>query len=222
MMEGANHVVFNNRIDAGTLLASKFNSSGESQSLVLGLARGGVAVARSFASALRLSLDVLVIKKLSSPYNSEFALGAVAPDTVSVVHWSAAHRVGVDEQMLAAEIQKKSGEIRLQLSQYRKGMKPLNVRDRQVILIDDGAATGATMEAAIRWVRSKRARRVIVGVPVASVEAMKLLTPEADRCVIYEVEHDLTAVGEFYKEFPQVSDADVVELLRHNRTPVTD
>lgn len=211
---GANHVVFNSRTDAGILLAKLLTSYQGLQVLILGLARGGVAVAEPVAQALHAPLDVLVVRKLASAYNAEYALGAVAPDNVCVVHWAAAHKVGADEDEMSVQIQKKSQEIRALIQQYRKGKKPLNVRDKTVIIVDDGAATGTTMEVAIRWVRTKHAKKIIVALPVASEEATKLLRPESDECIVYKTEDNLMSVGQYYSQFPQVSDEEVIELLR--------
>ncbi len=207
-------MLFNDRQQAGTLLSDKLTAYRQSGALILGLARGGVAIAASAAKTLNVRLDVLVVKKLGSPYNREFAIGAVAPDGIFIVHWKDAHRTGVDEEFVKYEVARLTGEIQKQLSMYRKGQKPITVEDQVVILVDDGAATGATMEAAVLWARKKKARRIVVGLPVASAEAIASLRPEVDELVVHSVEEELESVGVFYQSFEQLTDGEVVKLLR--------
>ena len=210
----ARHVLFKDRQRAGVLLSQKLTSLKGSNSLVLGLARGGVVVAKSVAHLLALPYDVIVVKKLSSSYNPEYALGAVAPDGVFVVDWPAAHRVGVDEDFVNTQIVTLSQTIKEKLVSYRKGKKPLEVKGRTAIIVDDGAATGATMEAAIRWLRKKKAKKIIVALPVAPPETIARLRPEADDLVVYETPRDLSSVAEYYESFPQIEDTEVIKLLR--------
>lgn len=211
-------MLFNDRQQAGTLLAEKLTAYQSSNALILGLARGGVAVAQSVAKVLSVPFDVLVIKKIGSPYNKEFAIGAVAPDGIFIVHWKDAHRSGADEAYVKHEVARLNGEIQKQLSVYRKGQKPIAIAGNIVILIDDGAATGATMEAAVRWARKKKAQKVVIGLPVASWEAIELLRPEVDELLVYEKAQELESVGAYYESFEQLTDAEVITLLREEHT----
>jgi len=182
--------------------------------MVVGLARGGVVVAREIAARLNLPLDVLVVKKIPSPYERELAVGALAPDGVSWVLWPTLQRAGADEAYLKSQIHRLEEQIKQQILVYRKGKKPLEVKDKIVILTDDGVATGATMEAAIKWCRKKKAQKIIVAAPVASPEVVAKIKPEVKELVILEVTGDLVAVGQFYRNFDQVEDGEVVALLQ--------
>jgi predicted phosphoribosyltransferase len=182
--------------------------------LVVGLARGGVAVAAPIARALGVPLDVLIIKKISSPHNSELAVGALAPDGVAVVHWRMAHRVGADEAYIKTQKEALAGEIKQKSLLYRKGKGPLNVTGREVVVVDDGAATGATLEAAVLWLRAKKAKRVIVALPVCAPEVISRIAPEVSSVVVLHTAEDMGSVGEYYDEFAQITDEEVVALLR--------
>lgn len=205
---------FSNRQQAGILLAQKLVLARVHVDIVLGLARGGVVVAYHAAKQLKAPFDVLVVKKVSSPYQAEFGIGAVAPDHVSYIDWKTAHRTGVDEDYINAKTSELNDEIRKKLLLYRKGKKPFHLKDKTVLLVDDGLATGATMEAAVKWVRKKNARRILVAIPVAPKEIIGKIKPEVSELMVLETPNDFSAVGQFYKEFPQVTDAEVVELLR--------
>jgi putative phosphoribosyl transferase len=211
---GANHVMFTDRIQAGNLLAQKIALKSNERVLVLGLARGGVAVAHAIGKKLSQPVDVLVIKKLSSPYEPEFAIGAVAPDGVYVIHGANAQRVGADEKYIQGVVTTLRAEIKRNMLTYRKGMGLLEVKDRTIILVDDGAATGASMEAAIVWAKRKKARKIIVALPVVSDSAAARLKPEVDEFVAGHIEGNLSSVGSFYSSFDQVDDETVIRLLR--------
>ena len=209
-MNGAHHVLFKDRTDAGTQLAAKLQPYTDSLALVLGLARGGVIVSRRVAALLHLPSDTLVIKKISSPYNPEYALGAMAPDGVDVIHWADAHRSGVDEEYIRGLEKELRSVVSSKMRLYRKGEKPLVVEGKTVILVDDGAATGATMEAAVLWARKKKARSIIVALPVASKTAVQQLRAKVSECVCVFETDDLEAVGAYYESFEQINDEDVI------------
>lgn len=186
--------------------------------LVVGLARGGVAVARPIASALGVPLDVLIIKKISSPHNPELALGALAPDGVAVVHWRMAHRVAADEAYIKSQKEALTGVIKQKTLLYRKGKSPLSVAGKEVVVVDDGAATGATLEAAVQWLRAKKARSIVVALPVSGPEVIARIAPEVLKVVVLHTPSDMGSVGEYYDEFPQVTDEEVIALLRSEQT----
>lgn len=210
---GAHHVLFKDRLDAGIQLGRNLASLQGKPVTVVGLARGGVLVASAAASALGIATDVLVVRKLSSPANREFAIGAVAPDDVRVIHWRDVLRVGMDEYDVQREVARLSGEIAEQSRRYRRGMRPMSVKGKTVVLVDDGAATGATMEAAVLWARKKKAHRIIAAVPVLSKDAADVIRPEVAELIALRVEEHLGSVGEFYEEFPQVTDEEVIQSL---------
>lgn len=207
-------MIYRDRLHAGTLLSKKLLSLRAPNTVVVGLARGGVVVAHELAKAMSVPLDVLVVKKIGAPHNPELALGAMAPDGVSVIDWRMAHLVGTDEDYINSQSSLLEDEIRQKTLLYRKGKKPLVVREKTVILVDDGVATGATLEAAIKWLRKKKAYSIIVAVPVAPPEVVVKVKPETDDCIVLQEPEDLVAVGQFYEHFEQIEDADVIHLLR--------
>ena len=204
--------MFTDRKEAGTLLAKKITSKDEG-TIVVGLARGGVVVASSFALELSLPLDVLVVKKIPAPDQQELGLGAIAPDGIIQVNWRLAHTRGVDEAHIRTQVSLLSDQIREKILLYRKGRKSFVVRDKTVILVDDGAATGATMEAAIKWCRAKKVKKIVAAIPVVSHEAADHIRPEVDELITLEEPEDFDAVGQFYREFVQITDEEVIELL---------
>lgn len=180
---------------------------------IFGLARGGVATAKTVAVTLSLPVDVLVVRKISSPGNREFAIGAVTHDGVSLVHWKAAQQSGADETFVKRETERLNNEIDRMVRIYRKGKKPFFLEGKAVMLIDDGAATGATMETAVRWAKKKKAKKIIVAIPVISVEAGKLLRPEVDDLLTCHEVPSMTAVSGYYDSFEQLTDTEVIELV---------
>ena len=207
-----------NRTQAGVVLAEKLQTNACKSAVVIGLARGGVPVAAAIALALQIPVDVLVVKKIGSPVNPEFGLGAVAPDGVTFINWRTAHRVGADEEYIKGVIRDTREVIREKTLLYRKKKKQYALRDKIVILADDGAATGASLEAAIKWLRAKKARKIIVALPVAPLDVVSKIKPEVDHLIALETPKEFGSVGEFYKDFEQISDEEVVELLhRHSR-----
>lgn len=208
-------MVFTDRHQAGVLLADKLSTYRGSRSVVVGLARGGVATARAIADALHLPLDVVVVKKIGVPDEPELAIGALAPDNISSINWRFAQNLGVEEAYIKDAISRQSSAISEKTRLYRKGRKPYRLRDKTAILVDDGAATGATIEAAIKWLRKKHAKKIVIALPVAPKELSPKIAPEADELVVFESPTEFTAVGQFYKHFNQVTDEEVVALLRN-------
>ncbi len=206
--------MFNDRHQAGTLLTEKLAPLREGVSIVLALPRGGVVVAAEIAKSFKVPFDVIVVKKIPRPAKAELGIGALAPDGVSYIDWKMAHRVGADEKYINEQSEELSGIIKQKLIRYRKGKKPLIVKDKTVLVVDDGLATGVTMEAAVKWLRAKKARRVMVAIPVAPPEVVNKIKRQVDELVVLETPGDFGAVGQFYKEFPQVEDSEVIQLLR--------
>jgi predicted phosphoribosyltransferase len=183
-------------------------------SIVLGLPRGGVPVAFEVGRALESPLDIIVVRKLGVPWQPELAMGAIASGGVRVLDEELIRREGIspeDVEAVAAR-EKQEAERREQL--YRAGRPALELRNRTVILVDDGLATGSTMRAAVKCVKSLQPSAVIVAVPVASRQACAYLRHVADECVCLAVPEPFGAVGEWYQDFRQTSDAEVRELLR--------
>lgn len=204
--------MFPDRITAGRQLATALAGRVAAGALVLGLARGGLPVAREVASALGLPLDVLVVRKIGAPGQPEFAVGAVAEDGSLLMNEEVLAALGGDEWRAAA-IEAAREECRRRVIDYRGGRPLPAIAGREVILIDDGIATGLTMACAVRSVRTHGASRIIVAAPTASHEAVSVLRGIADEVVVCEVPALFLAVGAQYEEFPQVSDAAVIAAL---------
>ena len=207
-------MVFKDRQQAGVRLSEKLSSYRGTGAIIVGLARGGVKVAKTLADHLNLPFDVLVVKKIGAPGQEELALGALAPDGVSHIDWWLAGRLGVDNDFVKLQITNLKHQIDQKTHLYRKGRQAYRFGEKTVILVDDGAATGATMEVAIKWLRKKHAKRIVVAVPIAPKELMPKIAPEVDELIVLETPDDFSAVGQFYKDFRQISDEEVVELLQ--------
>lgn len=204
---------FADRIAAGRELAGLLEQyADEPDVLILGLPRGGVPVAAEIARALHVPLDVMIVRKLGAPGQPELAIGALASGDVTVINegvraWLADS--GTIERVAAAE----RAELERRERAYRGDRPPLDVKRRVVILVDDGAATGASMVAAVRAARRLGAERVAVALPVASIEAHERLRSEADDVICAIVPTVFYAVGQWYRDFAQTTDAEVTQLL---------
>lgn len=208
-------MIFNDRAHAGHLLAQQLSSYKKENPLILGLARGGSVVAESIAHDMSLPFDVLVVKKIPSPQNPELGIGALAPDNVSYVDWKFAQRLGVDEDFVNKKIRDLAIDIKERMYIYRKRRKPIRPQGNTIILTDDGAATGATIRAAILWLLKKHAKKIIVALPVAPIDFVERLRHTVHDVVVLDTPHDFSAVGQFYKDFHEVGDEEVVRVLRN-------
>jgi predicted phosphoribosyltransferase len=201
-----------NRRTAGTALAEKLQDyKRKENTVVLGLPRGGIPVAYEVAKALELPLDVLVVRKLGFPGREELAIGAIAAGGTVVADPSFAGVVspGRFDAIAARE----SAELLRREKAYRSGRKPIDVKGKTVIVVDDGLATGASMYAAVRALRKLDARKIVVAIPVASQDAVESLRLEADEVVAPLVPEAFYAVGAHYEDFSQTSDQEVCDLL---------
>jgi putative phosphoribosyl transferase len=210
--------IFHDRSAAGRQLATLLQQyAGESNVLVLALPRGGLPVAYEIARALHAPLDVLVVRKLGLPWQPEVAAGAIGPGGVIIKNPQVAPFVADFNATLAEVAAHELIELQRRELVYRRGRTPLEARDRLVIIVDDGIATGSSMEAAILAVRAMRPRAIVVAVPVAPQETIDMLRGSADQVVCARQPQPFMSVGQWYEQFPQLSDAEVVEILaRHD------
>ncbi len=219
---GGRAPLYHDRREAGRRLARELGAlaSGtrvwDSPPLVLALPRGGVPVAYEIAAALKAPLDVLVVRKLGAPGHEELAIGALASGGARVVNQDLVRQLGVSEAALNAVAERELAELRRRESVYRAGRPQLSVAGQTVLLVDDGVATGATISAAVAAVGSLGADEVIVAVPVGPTDTLERLSLEADEVVCPAWRDDLTSVGEWYQDFSQTSDAEVIELLERS------
>jgi predicted phosphoribosyltransferase len=208
---------FTDRQGAGVALADALAYYRGADVLVLGLPRGGVPVAARVAEQLNGELDVIVARKLPSPISQELAIGAITADGERYLNEGLISELGVSDLFLSAITRVQRDEARKREQQYRGGRPPLRVTGRIVILVDDGLATGATMHAAARSVRKQHPARLIVAAPVGSREACDALSADADEVVCPWQPEPFGAVGLYYQNFAQTSDAEVGEILEHSR-----
>lgn len=208
---------FTDRVEAGRLLARELSQRPIAKdAVVVALARGGVPVAFSVADRLHLPLDVIVARKLGVPWQPELAMGAIA-GSARVLDSRMIVELGIADEDIEETIGREQSEMRRREHLYRGGRPPLDLHGRTAILVDDGLATGSTMRAAVEHARSLKAAKVIVAVPVGSVEACARLRREADDVVCLATPEFFYAVGEWYRDFQQVSDAEVQNLLTECR-----
>jgi putative phosphoribosyl transferase len=209
---------FQDRTDAGRALAGALTRyRADANAIVLALPRGGVPVGYEVATALGLPLDVLVVRKLGMPSQPELAMGAVASGGAVVLNEDVVRYLprgsNAVEQVKARELQ----ELTRRENSYRGDRPALQMRGRTGILVDDGLATGATMEAAVRALRTLDAARIVVAVPVASIEARGRIAAVADEVVCLQAPPFFSAVGQWYERFNQTEDDEVRELLARSR-----
>ncbi len=205
---------FADRGDAGHRLAEVVLDSGPyERPIVLGLPRGGVPVAHPVAEALGAPLDVLVVRKLGAPSNEEVAMGAIGPGGVRVLDDRIVGIVGADDTTLGRIEQREAAELERRDQVFRAGRPPLELTGRTAVIVDDGVATGATAGVACRVAKAMGAIRVVLAVPVAPDDWRQRIGPVADEFIAVREERDLWAVGQYYEDFRQTTDAEVLALL---------
>lgn len=207
--------IFKNRTEAGKKLAEALSDFKNTDTIVLALPRGGVVVAREIANELNLPLDIIVTRKIGAPGNDEYAIGAI--DITGSGVWNEAERAYVDPKWLEHKIESERKEAIRRFEIYRKGMGHLNLKNKTVIIVDDGIATGLTMQSAVAYAKHEGAKKAVVAVPVASSESVRAIKKDAEVRVL-ETPIFFSAVGEWYEDFPQISDQEVVSALV--RTPI--
>jgi putative phosphoribosyl transferase len=207
--------VFRDRRDAGRQLADVLAGryAETPNVVVLALPRGGVPVGYEIAARLGAPLDVLIVRKLGVPGHEELAMGAIASGGVQVIDYRLVRLVGASETELARIVDRERLEVVRRERLFRGDRPPLDVTGRTVIIVDDGLATGATMLAAIKALRTRGPGRVVVAVPVAAPEACRTLRAHVDDTICLATPDGMRAVGLWYEDFEQTSDGEVRELL---------
>jgi putative phosphoribosyl transferase len=205
--------MFNDRTDAGQRLAERLAAYKGTHAVVLALPRGGVVVGERVARALGAPFDIIAVRKIGAPGDPEYAIGAV--DGYGTTLFNEVEKRTVDKKWLAQEIKWERAEARRRGSVYRDGRLPLPLAGKTVIIVDDGIATGLTMRLAVRSVKAEQPAKVVVAVPVAPAGAVRALRRVGAEVVVLEPPEDFAgSVGAHYARFPQVSDQEVIELLR--------
>ena len=206
--------IFRDRSDAGRKLAERLEDyAGRDDLAVLGLPRGGLPVAYEVAQALHAPLDVFVVRKLGVPGHEELAMGAIASDGIRVLNEDVVRMLGISQKTIERVTEEEKRELERRERTYRGDLPPLAIEGRHVVLVDDGLATGATMRAAVAAARQKAPSGITVAVPAAASEACAALASEVDRIVCAATPEPFIAIGVWYADFRQVSDAEVRQLL---------
>jgi predicted phosphoribosyltransferase len=198
-------------------LAARLNQYRGKNPLVLAIPRGAVPMAQAVAHALKGELDVVLVRKLRAPHQPELAMGAL-DESGQVFMSRQANYFGADAAYLAQEKAAQLATIQQRRAQYQQLGPPISAAGRVVIVVDDGLATGATMMAALRSVRLAKPLKLICAVPVSPPDTLARVAELADEVVCLQAPDDIEAVGQFYRNFPQVSDAEVVDILKARRT----
>ena len=205
---------FPNRTEGGRQLAEELGKYvGREDVIVLGLPRGGVPVAYEVAKRLRAPLDVFIVRKLGVPGFEELAAGAIASGGVRVLNEEVMRAIPYADEAIEAVTVRETAELERREQIYREGRPSPELRDRVVILVDDGLATGATMRAAVKALRQRGAAKIVVAVPVGPPDTCREIEQEADETICLSTPPFFQAVGQYYEDFSQTSDEDVRELL---------
>ncbi|MDO8568194.1 MAG: phosphoribosyltransferase [Dehalococcoidales bacterium] len=208
------NIPFRNRQEAGRLLGWELAGLRGQKAVVLGIPRGGIVVGREMAQVLEAELDISLSRKLRTPGQPELAMGSVAEDGQMFLNNDVVDMLGVNRAYIEQEKAQQMAEIARRRELMRKFRPRVSLKDRTVIITDDGVATGATMQAAIWSAHQERPSRLIAAVPVGAEETLKRLAGDADEVVCLRAPPFFAAVGQFYIRFDQVEDEDVIAILR--------
>ena len=208
---------FADRRDAGRRLAAELQLLSLPDPVVIALPRGGVPVAFEVAGALRAPLDVLVARKLGAPAQPELGVGAIAEDGVPMFDTTTLASLGLTVADMAATVARETEELARRVQLYRPSAARLPVTGRTAIVVDDGLATGVTARAALRSLRREEPAALVLAVPVGPPDTERMMAHHADRVVMVVAPERLAAVGQWYADFTQTSDAEVLELLAEAR-----
>lgn len=207
-------MIFENREEAGKKLVAKLKSFQSKKNLIiLAIPRGGLIIGKQLSQSLNCPLDIIVTKKIGAPGNPELAIGAMGAVGEPVINKELAARVGADEKYIKSQISNLESEVARRIKEYRGDKLPLKLKNKTVIITDDGVATGATMEAAVEVVRQQNPKKIIVAIPVIARDSLKKIEGKADEVIYLDAPLMFFAVGQFYRDFPQTTDEEVKELL---------
>ncbi|MET7771029.1 phosphoribosyltransferase family protein [Nocardia sp. NPDC005366] len=206
--------MFEDRSDAGRRLAARLQPLRGEDVVVLGLPRGGVPVAFEVAHALKAPLDVIVVRKLGVPHQSELAFGAIGEDDVRVINDSVVRRAGLTDAEMATVQRRQREELTRRVERFRGTRPRISLTGRTAVIVDDGIATGATARAACRVARAHGAARVVLAVPVGARDTLTALAKDADEVICLDTPARFYAVGQWYENFEQTTDDEVADLLR--------
>ncbi|MGB5437721.1 MAG: phosphoribosyltransferase family protein [Maribacter sp.] len=207
--------MFRDRIDAATQLADHLMYIKTEDLVVLAIPRGGLPIGSVVAKTLGAPLDVVLTKKIGHPFHKEYAIGALSLENTILTD-----AIGIPKEYIAEETAHIREILKQRHRQYYKHRFPENLRDKTIIIVDDGVATGNTLMVTIALVKKQNPRKIVVAIPVAPPSAIRLLkaTPDVDELICLQIPENFHAVGQFYEEFQQVSDEEAIKLLEETNT----
>ncbi len=211
-------MIFSNRTEAGIKLVHALSKYKDRKGvIVLGLPRGGIPVAYEVAKGLNADMDVFVVRKVGAPYNEEFAIGAVAQDGGVYLDRETIKMLRIPDEAVKKIVDKKLREVDERVKRFAGGFSHPEIKEKTIILVDDGVATGATMKAAIEVLRQKQPKSLVVAIPVSPPSTVLELRDMADEVVCLYEDSGFMAVGQYYSDFTQVEDDEVVQILKKFR-----
>jgi len=204
---------FSGRIEAGQALAGHLQKFRSQKPAVLGIPRGGIIIAQQIADVLEADLDIVLSHKLGAPGNPELAIGAVCEDGKLFLDQRITSYVGADDAYIEQEKARQLKQINLRIQRYREVLPKLPLQKRVVIITDDGVATGATAQAALWAVRQEKPQKIVVALPVGPEDTLKKLSEDADQTICLQAPPFFSALSQFYLQFTQVEDEELLEIL---------
>jgi len=212
-------MLYKDRQDAGIALAEKLKKYESEKPIILAIPRGGVVLGYEVAKALRAPLDIIVSRKISAPDNPEFGIGAIAPGQISILHNEVIKELDISTQEIKQIIEKETVEMNRRINLYRKNLPDLDLNNKTVIVVDDGIATGVSTVAAIHSIKLSKPKNIILAVPVCPADSVAKFEQQVDEFVCLNARSDFYAVGQYYENFDQTTDVEVINLLQKANVP---
>lgn len=209
--------MFKDRVEAGKILAGALSEYKSKSTIVLAIPRGGVIVAYEVAKALNAPLDIIIPRKIGAPGQPELAIGAVTEDGTTILNQDIIQHLKVSDDYIKAEAKRQVEEIKKRIQMYIGDKPRLSIRGKVVILIDDGVATGATIRAAIASIRKREPNLIVLAIPLGPKDTIKELRKDADKVICLMTPEPFFAIGQFYENFEQISDEEVIQILNKFR-----
>lgn len=208
-------MLFRDRVDAGDRLGAALEKyKGAPNTIVIGLPRGGVVVAYQIAQVLHLPLDVICPRKIGAPFNPEYAIGAITETGEGIFDEAVIQNYQIPRKYIEEEVEREKNIAQRRLDIFRKGKPPRDFKGKQIIVVDDGIATGATMKAAIQSLRAAGTGKIVMAVPVSPPATLEEIAAMVDETFCLDTPPFFQAVGQFYREFLQTSDEEVIDLIK--------
>lgn len=211
-------MIYKDRQDAGKQLAEKLKKYTKEHPIVIGLPRGGVVLGYEIAKALKARLDVIVPRKIGAPYNPEFGIGTIAPNLTVMLNTEMIKKLKINEDEIKKIIKKETAEMKRRTKLYRKNLPEFDLVNRTVIIVDDGIATGASIQAAVLSIKLLNPKKIILAVPVCPSDSAEKFGQHVDEFICLSEIPDFYAVGAYYNNFEQVTDEEVINLIQKSKS----